>query len=311
MTRDANVTVAVCTYRRYAGAVRALQSLQQQSFTEHFRVVVIDNAPAHPDSAVSIFEEFLPAEFQPEVIVEPALGVSFARNRALAACSSDLIAYLDDDCVATPSWLAALTATYEKSGPAIGAVGGKVKACFDSDCPKWMSRSLLGYLSIVDWSEQTTQVTPPQWLSGGNILYSVKALNEVGGFKGYLGRRGDMLLSNEELEACISLNYHKYRILYEPSAVVTHAIPSSRLTQDWFRRRLLWQAISDILMTSTNDECNVPIRRRFLNDADPNTRLADLTRPVDTAVEFNRQLGTIYEMIRLLASKGSIPNSGS
>jgi succinoglycan biosynthesis protein ExoM len=43
------------------------------------------------------------------VVVEPTKGIPYARNRALNEAVGSWLAFIDDDCVATPQWLLALT----------------------------------------------------------------------------------------------------------------------------------------------------------------------------------------------------------
>lgn len=52
-------------------------------------------------------------------------GLARARNEAIAACRSDLIAMTDDDCVATPGWVAALADVFA-SEDRVGLVFGNV-----------------------------------------------------------------------------------------------------------------------------------------------------------------------------------------
>jgi GT2 family glycosyltransferase len=59
-------------------------------------------------------------------LLEPVPGLNFARNRALAAATQDVVAFLDDDAVADPGWAAAMLAPF--ADPGVGAVTGRVEA---------------------------------------------------------------------------------------------------------------------------------------------------------------------------------------
>ena len=37
-----------------------------------------------------------------------------------------------------------------------------------------------------------------------------------------------------------------HRVFYDPAAAVQHIIPTERLRPEWFRRRVYWQAVSDL-----------------------------------------------------------------
>ena len=59
------------------------------------------------------------------VVREERIGIPFARNTALKYCTGDIVAVMDDDCVAWPRWLKELEIPFLKD-PYIGAVGGSV-----------------------------------------------------------------------------------------------------------------------------------------------------------------------------------------
>jgi GT2 family glycosyltransferase len=266
----ADVTVAICTHRRYRGALQALNSLvAQQECNATVRPMLVDNVPDY-DSIdrrilVDAFEQ-LPNGI---LLTESQLGVSHARNRALYSCESPVIAYLDDDCRASPLWLSGLLSAYFSAGYEIGAVGGPVRGEWTEPPPAWLSAPLLPYLSLLDWGGARITVVPPRYLLGGNVLYSVDATRRIGGFKCHLGRIGGTLLSNEEMDICDRLRYAGTVLLYEPSALVNHIIDTSRLTQQWFRRRIFWQAISDVLLDASSG-CARPLSSRLLRIPEPN-----------------------------------------
>jgi hypothetical protein len=61
---------------------------------------------------------------------------------------------------------------------------------------------------------------------------------------------GSTLLSNEEIEANESVRAIGKLAIYTPIPVIEHVIPPKRLTQSWFCRRAVWQAVSDLLSKS-------------------------------------------------------------
>src|SRR5262249_23214368 len=69
---------------------------------------------------------------------EPRLGLSLARNRGLGEARGPIVAYLDDDAVPRPGWLAALLAPYRD--PHVVAVGGRIVLRFPGPPPPRPSR---------------------------------------------------------------------------------------------------------------------------------------------------------------------------
>lgn len=252
------VTAALCTYQRYDLLARALESLRRQSLpAADYRILVVDNSP-DPEHAAAFGRRFA-GEAQLTYLVEPRPGLSNARNVALAACDSEIIAFMDDDAEASPSWLASLLEAFA-AVPAAAAVGGRVLPRWGAPRPAWLHQRLLGYLSVVDWGGSRRDAGREEWLAGTNLAFRRDRLRALGGFSLDLGRDGsrDHLLSNEELEIVEQLRAAGDRVLYEPAALVWHLVPPERLTQDWFRRRVAWQALSNHLMRTERSHRREP-----------------------------------------------------
>ena len=103
------LSVIIPTLRRPVELERAIRSVMVQTGV-HARpdsLVVADN---DPDGSARLQVEALArqASFPIVYVHAPKPGVATARNAALAATDADLIAFLDDDEVASPSWLTAL-----------------------------------------------------------------------------------------------------------------------------------------------------------------------------------------------------------
>ena len=61
-------------------------------------VIVVDNTVGDRETASAA------REFGAQYLVEPAPGLSRARNRALRECTSEIVAYLDADAVPDQRW---------------------------------------------------------------------------------------------------------------------------------------------------------------------------------------------------------------
>ncbi len=125
MREAPRLCVAICTRDRPEMLRRALASLAGQP-APPAEVLVIHNAPRHGrdrELIREIIKSELPAA---RYFVEPVPGLDFARNRALAAATQEVVAFLDDDAVAQPGWTAAMAAPFVD--PRVGAVTGRVDA---------------------------------------------------------------------------------------------------------------------------------------------------------------------------------------
>jgi len=122
MTAPPSITVAVCTRNRPEMLGRLLGSLSDQVVAPH-ELLVIDNAPSTPETRELVRTQFPVARY----LVEHAQGLDFARNRALRESNADIVAYIDDDAVAAPDWIAQTAAVFAESS-AIAICTGKVDA---------------------------------------------------------------------------------------------------------------------------------------------------------------------------------------
>jgi glycosyltransferase involved in cell wall biosynthesis len=197
-------------------------------------------------------------------LVEPKPGLSNARNKDTAAASGRIVAFIDDDARACPSWAKELLHAHAAFDGRAGIVGGP------PDCPRWIdekpawidepSRS---YLGVIDLGRELRELSARGWLAGCDISFDVVSLIAAGGFSTRLGRMGSgsMLLSNEEIEASERVRAIGKLAIYTPKAVIEHVIPPKRLTQSWFCRRAAWQAVSDLLSKSELAPTSLQSRR--------------------------------------------------
>ena len=149
-------------------------------------------------------------------------------------------------------------------------------------------------------------------MAGANVSYRVEALREAGGFSPALGRvgAGIALMSNDETELAERLAKRGGRMGYAGLARVEHCIDPARLNQEWFRRRIAWQAVSDFVRAPAETQSGAPERwdeaKRFLAHQRPHLRtLRALTMAQDDPGEMVWQMSAIYgSVICLLAGLG-------
>ncbi len=115
------LTVAVCTRERTPVLGRALESIRTQTSRPE-TILVVDNAPSTNRTRTLIESQF------PEVryVREEVEGLDFARNRALREADEDVVAFLDDDAVAHPTWVEETRAVFAEN-TRVGLCTGRVE----------------------------------------------------------------------------------------------------------------------------------------------------------------------------------------
>ncbi len=238
------ISAIICTHNRdnYLGA--AIDSLLAQDFSGSFEVVVVDNASK--DRTREVVEARLPNP-KLKYVYEPVTGLSVARNTGAKTASAEILAYLDDDAVASSQWLRVLHEAYQ-SNDKLAIAGGKVTLIWPEGIspPKWLSLELSGNLGYYDLGDSVVYIDQPG-LTPRGLNYSIhrKFLEQIGGFDTNLGRVGKKLLSNEELHTTELAIKQGWQVAYLPEALVAHNVAPERVKPSWFIERGWWQGISE------------------------------------------------------------------
>jgi cellulose synthase/poly-beta-1,6-N-acetylglucosamine synthase-like glycosyltransferase len=111
-----DVTIVIPTFRRPDLLQRCLAScLAQKGLgTVAIEVLVIDNSP-EGSAELSVCDVARGAAWPVRYVHEPEPGISSARNAGLRCAAGELIAFIDDDEVATEDWLVRLVNTQRHS----------------------------------------------------------------------------------------------------------------------------------------------------------------------------------------------------
>jgi len=238
------VSVVICAYsdRRWNDLVAAVTSVRAQSVEPAEIVVVVDHNPALLMRA----RVALPVS----AVVEngASRGLSGARNSGVAATSGEVVAFLDDDAVAEPTWLECLVAPY--ADRRVVGVGGAIVPAWDGGRPR-------AFPDEFDWVVGCTYrgmpraAAPVRNLIGCNMSFRRGVFGAVGGFCSGLGRLGSRPVGGEETEFCIRLRQHQPDavLLYEPAAVVRHRVTEDRAGRDYFRSRCYAEGLSKALVS--------------------------------------------------------------
>jgi len=300
------IAAIICTRDRPDRLALCLAALHAQTRNGPSReIVVVDNSSDAPASLSASAATGQPS--QARWITADRPGLSHARNLGVAATSAPLVAFIDDDAIADPHWLAALEADFA-TAPGVAVVGGPVMPVWPAARPQWLGPWAEGFFSVVDRGPVARDLGAGEWLAGTNIAFRRDALLAAGGFDEALGRHPGTLLGNEEIALTERLRRAGHRIRYTPRARVRHAIAPERLNRSWLRRRVAWQAVSDLLLAG-EEAGSVPALWQtiadFLLTMPPECRnLVGLTRDLDDPARVGAQGEAIAALIRLLAGHG-------
>lgn len=245
MTTTPTVAVVVCAYteRRWDELLSAYRSLLTQTHPPDEIVVVIDHSPA-------LLARFAAAEPAATVIANSGVkGLSGARNTGVAATSSDVVMFLDDDAVASPGWLAALVAPL--ADPAVlGVAGWADPEWGPQGGPRWFPAPFLWVVGC-SYEGLPTTVQDVRNPLGCAMGFRRTAMDLVGGFSGSVGRVGTHPVGCEETEFSIRLRQLEptTRIVMVPQAVVRHRVSEDRHTLRYYISRCYWEGVSKAVVS--------------------------------------------------------------
>jgi succinoglycan biosynthesis protein ExoM len=220
-----SVDICICTFRRsyLAETLKSIAALELEDTDA--RVIVSDNdtVPSAQKLVEQIAGDF---RFPITYLHSPAANISIARNACLDAASADYVAFVDDDEVVSPAWLAELLRTADASGA--DAVLGPVKAVYDPTAPTWMAKGDFHSTEpvFVDGSIRTgyTCNVLIHWTVPARTLRFNLALGKSGG---------------EDTDFFYRLGDLGGTIAHAPGALVYEPVPSNRARMGWLLNRRL------------------------------------------------------------------------
>ena len=118
------ISVIIVTFNRADMLAETLSSLTAQLRIPE-EVIVVDNNST--DTTKHVVESFS-GRMNIRYIFEGIQGTSTARNTGIKNASGDIIAFLDDDCLAQKEWLHYLERPFLRDH-SIGVVGGEILGC--------------------------------------------------------------------------------------------------------------------------------------------------------------------------------------
>jgi succinoglycan biosynthesis protein ExoM len=140
MTKQYDISVCICTYKRPKLLWNALVSIAQQSTCYSYDVVVVDNDKNQSarTTCERVCEELFTSRADLTYIVEPEQNISLARNKAVKHAKSELIAMIDDDETVPDEWLDSYVKLLSKSDYDYAV--GPVQLIFPEGWPNWLVR---------------------------------------------------------------------------------------------------------------------------------------------------------------------------
>ncbi|WP_027937094.1 glycosyltransferase family 2 protein [Anaeroarcus burkinensis] len=228
------LSIVICTYNRIELLKKAIASIQQQTIAK-WELVVVDNNSS--DGTEGYVKKVIEDDTRISYFKELRQGVAFARNTGAAHAKYPIIAYLDDDEEADSKWGEAIYNTFLMNEN-VGIVGGPMILQDRESIPSWVSSkmySILGDFQLPFNDGESYDIGNGSFPTG-NLAVRKDVFQMIDGFCTNKGRKGKILLADEDTILCKDVFATGYRLYYNPCAHVRHALIKERIKPEYFFR---------------------------------------------------------------------------
>ena len=227
-------TVAMCTHNHADRLERTLADFAQIAApSAPWELLIVDNGSTDATAALLAAHRW-PAGWAVRIVHEPRLGLSNARNRAIAEAQGDYVIFMDDDETADPGWLRAYETLIDERQP--DAFGGRIAVLFEGARPAWLTDELLGFLGELNmFPDPRPLVDRSTSFYGGNFGFRRTLVEAIGPFSTELGRKGADNTGGEETDFYRRALAAGHSVWWTPHAIIHHRIQAEKLRPAYFR----------------------------------------------------------------------------
>jgi glycosyltransferase involved in cell wall biosynthesis len=235
------VSVCICTYNgatRIGMVIDALATQTQPA--ETWEVLVINNAST--DNTAEVAEDWLRKTVKCawRVVHEPNAGLLPARRRAAMEARGEIVCFLDDDNIPSPTWVEMVVQAFA-ARPKAGVIGGKVKPRWEVP-PTSLAEAVAPFaLAICDRGE-LPQILTHEWggVAGAGLCVRCELLRGIfsrNGVQRALGdRKGESTESGGDMAISIIARQMGWECWFDPTLLIEHCLPASRMRKDYLMR---------------------------------------------------------------------------
>jgi glycosyltransferase involved in cell wall biosynthesis len=239
-----SVVISVHTEDRWDDILAAVGSCESQTQMPSEIIIVVDYNPTLLRRLVKQFPNHT------VIASSQVKGLSGARNTGIAAATSDIVAFLDDDATAPHNWIEVLAG--HCGAPNVLGAGSRVDPRWVGRRPRWFPEEFLWVVgcSYRGMPPATSTIRNPM---GGAMFMRRMILERIGGFYSVLGRGASArLVTGDETELSIRARkaFPDQVFVFEPAIHTSHTVPAHRVSWKYFRVRCYAEGFSKALIAS-------------------------------------------------------------
>lgn len=191
-------TIAICTRNRADFLRKCLDGLFASNQKIQPTVIIVDNNST--DSTSNVIAQF---SDRVDSFYEQNVGLSHARNTAIANSHTAYLVFLDDDGIPDPEWVVSIQSMIDEHEPDV--LGGPYSPFYTDPKEPWFSDTIgAAHVDLSDGLQPWGTC-----FSGGNMGWRVELLKALGGFDPKLGISGNELRLGEETALQLAI-WHRF-----------------------------------------------------------------------------------------------------
>lgn len=237
------VSIIIPTYNREKMLALTLDSFINQSYPKDCYEIIIANNNS-TDNTQKIIDEYI-ANYPDliKTIFEPRQGAHYTRNTAAHKSKGDLLYYTDDDMIADGDLIKNLVQVFIDNSD-VASASGKVLPKWEVEPPQWIKENLNNaWLSLNDIGDETIVSEEDVGVYSCHQMMRREVFFKSGGFNP--DNTADEWIGDGETGLNIKIKDLGYKFAYAGNSVIYHMIPPSRMTQEYFNKRLANQGNCD------------------------------------------------------------------
>ena len=248
MSSKYKASIIICTYNRINLLKLCVQSITElKTSPTDFEILIIDNnSNDGTEDFCRELSKLYPA-YNWRYIRELQQGIAHARTRGATEATGDVIAYIDDDCLAEQNWLNEIINFYNKTPEAM-STGGRIIPKYLVPVAGWFGKYFWGLVGNYDLGSSVFQMKGVRYPSGANMHFRKTAFEKYGYFDGNLGRSGKSLMAGEEKAMYLKLVGANEKVFYLPHVIVHHHVEGNKFDEAYVKRHSMGIGASERLM---------------------------------------------------------------
>lgn len=199
------ISVIIPVYNDEKNLLDCIKSLLVQDTKDKYEIIVVE------DGSKSNLKKLLKKYKLVKYYCKKNGGPASARNFGIKEAKGDIICFIDSDAIANKDWLFNITKKISEKG--VGGIGGKTINRNEGILSE--SLHLIEFGGFTKRISRETRVVPTV-----NACYYKKDILSIGGFD-------ESYFYGEDTDLNWKITKLNKKIMYEPSAIVSHKTPNS------------------------------------------------------------------------------------